>query len=113
MNGGFTQLGEKLASALGDGPGAATRARQRERLIQAVGHGDLRRGSKRQTLGTLLTCAAAAVVLVIFGLRWLHMQRTIHATWNDASVYGPAVFEAAANHPQSLDFSEGSQVLLE
>jgi hypothetical protein len=28
-------------------------------------------------------------------------------------VYGPSAFEAAAAHPESLDFSEGSQLLLE
>jgi hypothetical protein len=115
MTGGCIQLGEKLANALGDGPSAATRTRQRERLIHSVGRGrgELQLGSKRRTLGTLLTFAAAAIALGIFGVRWLNTQRTMHATWNDASVYGPAVFEAAANHPQSLDFSEGSQVLLE
>ena len=109
------QLGDRLASDLGEGPSAATRMKQRERLIQSVelGFGEPQRGSKRRALGTASAFAVASIVLVICGIRWSRTQRAIHATWNGASVYGPSVLEGATNRPQSLEFSEGSQVLLE
>ena len=109
------QLGNRLASDLGEGPSAATRIKQRERLIQSVelGLGELQRGSKRRALVTAFAFAVAAIVLVVCGIRWSHTQRAIHATWNGASLYGPSVVEAATNRPQSLEFTEGSQVLLE
>ena len=109
------QLGNRLASDLGEGPSAATRMKQRERLIQSVelGLAEPQRGSKRRALGTAFAFAVAAIVLVVCGIRWSHTRRAIHATWNGASVYGPSVLEAATNRPQSLEFSEGSEVLLE
>ena len=109
------QLGNRLASDLGEGPSAATRMEQRQRLIQSVelGLSEPQRGPNRKAVGTAFAFAVAAIVLVVCGIRWSHTQRTIHATWNGASVYGPRVLEAATNRPQSLEFSEGSQVLLE
>jgi len=109
------QLGKRLASDLGEGPSAATRMKQRERLIQSVelGLGEPQRGSMRRAVGTAFAFAVATIVLVVCGIRWSHTQRAVHATWNGATVYGPSVIEAATNRPQSLEFSEGSQVLLE
>jgi hypothetical protein len=109
------QLGNRLASALGEGPSTATRMKQRERLIQSVelGLGEPQCGSRRRALVAALAFAVATIVLVVCGIRWSHTQPAIHATWNGVSVYGPSVLEAATNRPQSLEFSEGSQVLLE
>jgi TolA-binding protein len=89
--------------------------KQRERLIQSVefGLGEPQRSSKRRAVGTAYAFAVAAMVLIVCGIRWSHTQRAVHATWNGATVYGPSVIEAATNRPQSLEFSEGSQVLLE
>jgi len=109
------QLGNRLASDLGEGPSAATQMKQRERLIQSVefGLGEQQRGSQRRAVGTAFTFAVAAIVLVVCGVRWSHTQQAVHATWNGATLYGPSVIEAATSRPQSLEFSEGSQVLLE
>ena len=109
------QLGNRLASDLGQGPSEATRMKQRESLIQSVALSlrEPQRGSKRRALGTVFAFAVAAVVLAVCWIRWSHTERAIHATWNGASVYGSGVLEAATNRPQSLEFSEGSQVLLE
>ena len=89
--------------------------KQRERLIQSVelGLGKPQRDSKPRALGAAFAFAVAAIVLVVFGIRWSHTQRAIHVTWNGASLNGPSVVEAATNRPQSLEFTEGSQVLLE
>jgi len=109
------QLGKRLASDLGEGPSSATRTKQRERLIQSVelGLGEPQRGTKRRALGVAFAFGVAAIVLVVCGIRWSETHRAIHATWNGASLYGPSMVEAATNRPQSLDFTEGSQVLLE
>jgi len=110
-----TQLGDRLARNLGKGPSAATQMKQRARLIQSVelGLGKPQRDWKPRALGTAVAFAVAAIVLVVIGIRWSHTQRAIHVTWNGASLNGPSVVEAATNRPQSLEFTEGSQVLLE
>ena len=115
MIGGVIQLGEKLAGALGEGPSAETQTHQRKRLVEAVGLGvgSPWLGSKRRAVGAALALAVAAIALVVFGVRWLHPRAAFHATWNGTSVYGPSAFEAATSRPQSLEFSEGSQILLE
>jgi hypothetical protein len=108
------QFGRRLADALGEGPSSSTIARQRDRLVRSVNLAPLERKTgivHRRVVA--LAFAAAALALVFFGIRWSHTQQTIHATWGGHSVYGPAVFEATAAHPQSLDFSDGSQLLLE
>jgi len=109
------QLGNTLASDLGEGPSPSTRAKQRERLIQSVALSlsEPQRASKRRALGVGFAFALVTIVLVVCGIRWSHAQRAIRATWNGAPLYGPSVVEAATNRPQSLEFSEGSQVLLE
>jgi len=109
------QLGNTLASDLGEGPSPATRAKQRERLIQSVALSlsELQPASKRRALGVAFAFALVTIALVVCGIRWSHAQRAIRATWNGAPLYGPSVVEAATNRPQSLEFTEGSQVLLE
>jgi len=109
------QLGDRLATALGDGPSASSRIKQRERLIRSVelGLDAPQRGSKPQAMGAALAIAVAAIALVVYVVRWSSTERAIHATWNGVSLYGPSVVEAATNRPQSLEFTEGSEVLLE
>jgi hypothetical protein len=115
MIGGVIQLGEKLATSLGEGPGAETLAAQRARLVEAASTAVVEStwSSKRRAAGITLAFAVAALALVVLGVRWLHPRPALHATWNGATVVAPSVFEAATSRPQSLEFSEGSQILLE
>jgi len=115
IGGGLVRFGEKLASALGEGPSAETQSLQRRRLVDAFGPemAGTPLFSKRRAVGMVLAFAVAGIAAVVIGMSGLHPRPVIHATWNGASVYGPSVFEAATSRPQSLDFSEGSQILLE
>lgn len=115
MIGGVVQLGEKLASTLGEGPSADTRANQRRRLVETFSPAavELSKRSQRRAAGFAFAFAIAAIAMVVLGARWLHPRPALHATWNGATVVAPSVFEAATSRPQSLEFSEGSQILLE
>lgn len=115
MIGGVMQLGEKLATSLGEGPSAETVATQRARLVEAASTVVVEPtwSSKRRAAGIALAFAVAALALVVLGVGWLHPPPAFHATWNGATVVAPSVLEAATSRPQSLEFSEGSQILLE
>jgi hypothetical protein len=107
------RLGEALAAALGEGPSLAAVAAQRMRLLASLGAKPRSLGRWSPRMRTMaLAAAAAAMLLVAFALR-RYPRTDLHVTWGGRAIHGPAEFEAVAPRPQSLDFSEGSQLLLE
>jgi len=108
------RLGQVLSAALGEGPSAATLAAQRRRLLGSPPRNRLGavRSATRVRIAILAAAGAVALILAL-GRHWSRPRSELHATWSGRSVVAPAVFLAVRTHPEALDFSEGSQFLLE
>jgi hypothetical protein len=108
------RFGQALHLALGDGPSPTTVAAQRRRLLASLERTEPRlRGELTPLRIAALALAAGLALALVLGLRGSLRRGEMYATWSGRSVQGPSAFEAAAAHPESVDFSEGSQLLLE
>jgi hypothetical protein len=102
-------VGERFASALGEGPGRATLNAQRVQVLEMARRSFS--GRARPRLGAAaLACLALAGVATALAL-YLTRERALEARFRGEAIAGYAAL-AAGGHPSTLEFSDGSEVVL-
>jgi hypothetical protein len=106
------EVGRKLATALGEGPGRSTLAAQRVLVIEMAQRSF--RPRPRPTAWTYalaagVVLAAVALTVTVFSMR----VRPIEARFRGVPISMDAPLAAAEKTSDALDFSDGSQVVLE
>lgn len=105
------EVGARFAAGLGDGPSRATLAAQRVRVMEMAQRSfrPRRRPNLRALVFAFVPLAAAVAALVLF----LGRERAFEAKFRGSGIAANARLTSGESSPETLDFSDGSEVVLE
>ena len=105
------EVAARFAAGLGEGPSRATLAAQRVRVMEMAQRSFRPRRSPnvRALVFALVPLAALAAALVL----WLGRERAFEAKFRGSGIAEHARLTGGENSSETLDFSDGSEVVLE